>query len=132
MIAFDTNLLVRLSIDDNPKQADIAQALLENHQVFISCTVLLETEWVLRSFYKINPEAIAAFFEAVLLAENSVIENHEHVQQALQWFATGADFANALHLALSGSATLYTFDQKFCKAARTLGVAPYVEVLKTS
>lgn len=28
MIAFDTNLLVRLSIDDNPKQADIAQALL--------------------------------------------------------------------------------------------------------
>lgn len=132
MIAFDTNLLVRLGIDDDPKQADIAQALLKNNQVFISCTVFLETEWVLRSFYKIKPDAIAAFFEAILVAENSMIENHERIQQALQWFKTGADFADALHLALSGSATVYTFDQKFCKAARTLGIAPHVEILKVS
>jgi predicted nucleic-acid-binding protein len=44
MIAFDTNLLVRLVVNDNEKQAEIAEYLLETNQVFISRTVLLETE----------------------------------------------------------------------------------------
>ena len=52
MIAFDTNLLVRIAVNDDEKQAEIAEQLLETHQVFIPRTVLLETEWVLRSIYK--------------------------------------------------------------------------------
>ena len=52
MIAFDTNLLVRLAVNDDEYQADIAEQLINNSEVFISRTVLLETEWVLRSVYK--------------------------------------------------------------------------------
>jgi len=61
MIAFDTNLLVRLLVDDTPAQADVAEALLATHTVFISRTVLLETEWVLRAGYRKTREQISRF-----------------------------------------------------------------------
>ena len=62
MIAFDTNLLVRLATNDQPQQAAIAEQLLQSNEVFISRTVLLETEWVLRSRYKIVTQQISGFF----------------------------------------------------------------------
>ncbi|MCK5870389.1 MAG: PIN domain-containing protein [Methyloprofundus sp.] len=62
MIAFDTNLLVRLATNDQPQQAEIAEQLLKSNEVFISRTVLLETEWVLRSRYKIVAQQISDFF----------------------------------------------------------------------
>jgi len=39
MIAFDTNMLVRLAVDDDPQQADLAENLLREHRVWISRTV---------------------------------------------------------------------------------------------
>ncbi|MEN9503619.1 MAG: hypothetical protein RI964_2904 [Pseudomonadota bacterium] len=39
MIAFDTNLLVRLAVNDDQHQADIAEQLINNNNVFISRTV---------------------------------------------------------------------------------------------
>ncbi len=36
MIAFDTNLLVRLLADDDKAQADIAEALMRTNTVFIA------------------------------------------------------------------------------------------------
>ena len=62
MIAFDTNLLVRLATNDQPEQAEIAEQLLKSNEVFISRTVLLATEWVLRSRYKIVAQQISGFF----------------------------------------------------------------------
>ena len=47
MIAFDTNLFVRIATNDDQQQADIAEKLLMENEVFVSRTVLLETEWVL-------------------------------------------------------------------------------------
>ena len=58
MIAFDTCLLVRFVTDDNQAQADLAESLMRNNTVFIPRTVLLESEWVLRSRYKKPREAI--------------------------------------------------------------------------
>ena len=51
MIAFDTNLAVRALVTDNPEQVAIARRLMAEDTVFLSRTVLLETEWVLRSCY---------------------------------------------------------------------------------
>ncbi|MCB1921245.1 MAG: type II toxin-antitoxin system VapC family toxin [Candidatus Competibacteraceae bacterium] len=130
MIAFDTNLLVRLLVDDAPAQADVAEALLASHTVFIPKTVLMETEWVLRKSYRKTREQINQFFVELLDTENAVIEDHETVASALQWYRLGADFADALHLAACGKTTLYTFDQQFCKAARALGIAPEIRLLK--
>ena len=75
MIAFDTNLLVRLAVNDDQQQAEIAEHLLETHQIFISRTVLLETEWVLRSVYKKSRIEISGFFSKALITTNIVIEN---------------------------------------------------------
>ena len=49
MIAFDTNLLVRAATNDDPPQVAVVRQLLALSAVFIPRTVLLETEWVLRT-----------------------------------------------------------------------------------
>jgi len=128
MIAFDTNMLVRLAVDDHPQQADIAENLLKTHRVFISRTVILETEWVLRSSYKFPKSSIHAFLQLLLQSENADIENALAVTRAIDWYAKGADFADALHLANCGSAILHTFDRGFCKAARDAGITPTVHI----
>lgn len=128
MIAFDTNLLVRALVMDNPAQAAIARRLMAEDTVFLSRTVLLETEWVLRSRYGKSRSDLLAFFSALLETENTVIESAEAIAHAVEWYAQGADFADALHLAVCGSAVMHTFDQGFCKAARESGSAPAVQV----
>jgi len=130
MIAFDTNLLVRIAVNDDPYQAEIAERLIENNAVFISRTVLLETEWVLRSVYKIARNRIASFFENVLLTENMVIESSTEVGHAIEWYKLGADFADAMHLCMCGESLLHTFDAAFCNAASQAGITPAFKVLK--
>jgi predicted nucleic-acid-binding protein len=128
MIAFDTNLLVRALVMDNPEQVAIARRLMAQDTVFISRTVLLETEWVLRSRYNKSRSELLAFFGALLETENTVVETAEAIGHAVDWYAQGADFADALHLAACGSAVMHTFDRDFCKAAREAGIAPEVQV----
>lgn len=131
MIAFDTNLLVRAATNDDPPQVAVVRQLLALNAVFIPRTVLLETEWVLRAGYRKTREQISRFFAELLETDNTVIENHDAVAQALDWYRLGADFADALHLAACGRAIMHTFDQNFCKAAREQGLAPEVRVLRT-
>ncbi len=131
MIAFDTNLLVRAATNDDPAQVAVVRQLLMLNAVFIPRTVLLETEWVLRANYHKTRAQISQFFMELLETENTVIENHQAVAGALDWYLLGADFADALHLAICGSAILHTFDQKFCKAAREQGLTPEIRVLRT-
>lgn len=130
MIAFDTNLLVRIAVNDDQHQADIAEQLINNNDVFISRTVLLESEWVLRSIYKTSRSDIAAFFENVLITENIAVENPTEVGHALEWYKLGADFADALHLCICGESLMHTFDGQFCKATRRSGLTPAFRVLK--
>ena len=130
MIAFDTNLLVRFVVEDDQEQADIAESLMKTNTVFLSRTVLLETEWVLRSRYKIQRSPLAAFFQQLINAENVELEDGPLVTKAVEWYRLGADFADALHLSAAGSALMHTFDAGFCKAARLAGLAPAVQVLK--
>lgn len=128
MIAFDTNLLVRLVINDHPAQAEFAANLLKTHRALLLRSVLLETEWVLRFSYKFPRERVHAFFHLLLQTENTVIEDSLAVARALDWYQRGADFADALHLAGCGKTVMQTFDRGFCKAARDAGITPEVRV----
>ena len=130
MIAFDTNLLVRLAVNDDQHQADIAEQLINNNDVFISRTVLLESEWVLRSVYKKSRGDIASFFDNALITENVVIENAAEVEHALNWYKLGADFADAMHLCICGERLMHTFDGQFCKTASKSGLTPAFKILK--
>ncbi|HQT03410.1 MAG TPA: type II toxin-antitoxin system VapC family toxin [Thiotrichales bacterium] len=129
MIAFDTNLLVRLAVNDNIEQATIAEVLLNEHEVFVSRTVLLETEWVLRSVYKQLRGNIAAFFEQALNTTNLYIEDAAQVKLALEWYQLGADFADAIHLCICQQYEFHTFDEAFCKRADQLGITPKIKRL---
>ena len=130
MIAFDTNLLVRFLADDDKAQADLAESLMRNDAVFLSRTVLLETEWVLRSCYGQQRAILAGLFEQLLEAENVEVEDRDLVAAAVQWFRLGADFADALHLSVCGTAVMHTFDRGFCKEARDAGVTPEIRILE--
>ena len=128
MIAIDTNVLVCALVADNPEQVAVARRLIAGDTVFVSRTVLLETEWVLRARYKKTRAELHEFFTALLETDNTMIETSEAVGNAIDWYAQGADFADALHLAACGSAVMHTFDRDFCKAARDAGIAPEVRV----
>ncbi len=121
-------MLVRALVADHPDQVVVVRQLIASDTVFLSCTVLLETEWVLRARYKKTPTELLQFFRALLETDNTVIEAAEEVGNALDWYAQGADFADALHLAACGTAAMHTFDRNFCKTARDAGIAPEVRV----
>jgi predicted nucleic acid-binding protein len=64
MLAIDTNLIVRYLTGDHPEQSPKARTLIDNEEVFVCTTVLLETEWVLRSAYGYTPLQIGAALSA--------------------------------------------------------------------
>jgi len=62
MIAFDTNLLVRFAVNDDQYQADMAEQIISNNEVFISRTVLLETEGYCDQYIKSRVVMILHYF----------------------------------------------------------------------
>lgn len=122
MIAVDTNVVVRLLVGDHAAQAARARALLAaGHEVFISPTVLLETEWVLRAAYRYTAAQIAPFLRALLGLPGVQTPAPARVSMALDAYELGLDFADGLHVFLSEEATaFYTFDVDFRKRAKRL------------
>jgi predicted nucleic-acid-binding protein len=121
VIALDTNVVVRLLVDDDPDQTRRARKLIETHTALVLPTVLLETEWVLRGAYGIGRSAIAGSIRKLVGLRNVELGNAAAVAQALEWFQAGLDFADALHLALAGEAQGFaTFDARLAKRARRI------------
>lgn len=119
MIAIDTNVLVRLLTRDDEAQYAKAVTLVKHGAVFIPETVLLETEWVLRTLYKLDREKIYELFTCVLGLESVKVARSFVVHDALSWFRECMDFADALHLAGSSHCErLATFDRAFIKSAK--------------
>ena len=122
MVAVDTNILVRFLVKDDLMQFQRAEKLLQDHEIYIPDTVLLETEWVLRFAYSLSADAIHQGFLLVLGLENVNVRDAFAVKQALDWFAQKMDFADAWHLALSQSCGRFaTFDDKLVKRAKGKG-----------
>ena len=123
MLAVDTNVLVRLLTNDDSKQHLTVVRLLSKEPVWISKTVLLETEWVLRSGYGFSPDRIQEALTRLLGLPNVDVEDASIVAQALLWVPQGLDFADALHLAAAQRQGAFaTFDQKLAKHCHRLGL----------
>ena len=58
MLAVDTDIVVHYLTGDHPTQSVQARALIDGSDAFVSTTVLLETEWVLRSVYAFTPAQV--------------------------------------------------------------------------
>lgn len=122
MISIDTNILVRLFTADDRKQADQARRLFKKEHIYITKTVILETEWVLRYAYDFPADDIAAAFTKLLGQENVTIEDAHHIAVAVNLLRNGVDFADALHLACSQNHTFVTFDKKLATRAASSGL----------
>ena len=112
MIAVDTNVLVRLLIEDDPDQAKRAAKLFGENEIFIPKTVMLETEWVLRHAYGIDKNGILKAFQRLIGLSNLKMEDPQTMIVAISWYGDGLDLADALHLASSREAEKFaTFDK---------------------
>ena len=132
MKAVDTNILARFFIDDPDdeqaaQQRPIATAIL-SQPVYIPITVILEFEWVMRGFYKLNRAEVLHIYHVLLNFAHIRIEDHAIVSNALTYYQQGLDFADSLHLARSQAyAAFITFDVKFAKKAQKI-TAIHVEL----
>ncbi len=122
MISIDTNILVRLLTEDDKAQAEKSRQLFKKEQVYITKTVILETEWVLRFAYGFAADAIAGAFDKLLGQGQVTVEDAHHIVLAGNLLRGGMDFADALHLVCSQEYMFATFDKKLKTKADALGV----------
>jgi predicted nucleic-acid-binding protein len=130
MFVVDTNILVRFAVNDDAAQVAQARRAIGSQVIWVSVTVLLELEWVLRSRYGYTRAQIHGFLAALLATTGVTIEDEAHIATAIGWYGEGADFADALHLARSRAhGMLLTFDAAFCTVAQRRGEK--IKVLRT-
>jgi predicted nucleic-acid-binding protein len=118
--ALDTNIIVRIIIGDDQRQATAARAVLENGRAFLATTVVLESEWVLRSVYRLGRDVTAAALAKFCGLEQVELESADLVRDALLCYVDGMDLADALHLLsaeAAGARRFCTFDVGFAKSA---------------
>jgi len=119
--ALDTNVVVRLFVDDGSKEVTIAREVFKRETVEIPLTVILEFEWVLRSVYKFKPPAICNALTALLGVESVFIQHEDLVAQATEAHRAGVPFADAIHLlTVDMSDELLTFDDRFQKRSKRM------------
>jgi predicted nucleic-acid-binding protein len=126
LIRIDTNILIRAFVNDDPEQFARAGALLAGDRtIFVTKTVLLESEWVLRSRYGFDPRRVTGVFRSLLGLPNVRVEAPEEVATALALVDEGLDFADALHVASAADIApeFLTFDRALLRAAERLGLS---------
>ena len=127
-IAVDTNVLARALTDDGSEQSRQASECLRVEQILIPDTVLLETEWGLRSSLNIPRSTVASLFSALVPRSNIGFTSRMKVADILQAYRSGFDFADAMHLfSARGCSALLTFDKDFLRRSRGLQDVPPVK-----
>ena len=101
MTGIDTNILVRLFVQDDRDQSirvdTLLQKLSSNHPGFVPSVALAELAWVLRTRYGVSKPQIIGHIQQLLDSPEIVLENEAALKQALRRFGnTNADFADCL------------------------------------
>lgn len=122
MIALDTNLLVRLLVNDDDAQAAKVEAWLSKQAppAWVDHVVLCELAWVLERSYNYPRSDVNAGIAALLNYKSLKVESPELVRQALALHASqSADFSDYLLAAraqAAGYSPVLTFDKKTAKS----------------
>ena len=131
MIGIDTNVLLRLLLDDDAAQAAKLANLFDSQvqaagSARIADLVLAELVWTLGSVYRQPKAALVRALRALLAQPAYGFEDRAAVEQALDAYASGrAGFSDCLIVAknaAAGCAFTATFD-------RALRAVPGAEVL---
>ncbi|MEQ9450810.1 MAG: type II toxin-antitoxin system VapC family toxin [Pseudomonadales bacterium] len=128
MPTLDTNVLVRYLVKDDARQTRKAAEYIGGHtnsdqSLFIPISVVLETEWVLRSVYGFRKEAFIEVLVSLLETKEVQMSDEAAIELSVHFFReSNVDFADCLHAALAhihDMLPMVTFDRN---AARVEGV----------
>ena len=125
MKSFDTNVAVRLVVEDDLAQCERAEHAfrrgIAEGGVFFTATVLIEVAWVLRVACKQDRATIAGALRNLVDAAGVTVEHDAIVRRAIAEFETGpADFSDYFIRESSREASalpVLTFDERFARGA---------------
>ncbi len=121
MIAVDTNVLVRLFVNDDASQAAKARALFDAHadeddSLWVTDLVLAELVWALDRCYDRPRSDIVLALNALAGNATVLLESADSLREALMLYERGpADFVDCLlatKAKRTGCDALRTFDKK--------------------
>jgi len=119
VIGADTNVLVRLIINDLPDQAQKVNRLLNDGlDLYVNEVVVSELYWVLTSIYKFNKNEFIEAVDDLIETQGIIFSNVEMITQALTFFVnSSADFTDCLINAINQAQQIktLTFDKKASK-----------------
>ena len=110
MIGLDTNVLLRVLVDDGSPDVAKARNFLaarakEGRDFHVDTVVLVETVWVLETVFGYGRTDIGAAIDAILGNAAYVVDGHETVAAALAQYRNGkADFSDCLIVARNAAA----------------------------
>ena len=125
MIALDTNVLLRILLNDDPKQsrqaqAVVARAIALGEAILLPDVVLCEVEWVLSSTFGLPRARVAETLRRLLEGTEFTFANRNAVGAAVASYERGkADFSDYLigaTAATAGASTTFTFDRDLHKS----------------
>ncbi|NOX51178.1 MAG: type II toxin-antitoxin system VapC family toxin [Gammaproteobacteria bacterium] len=113
---------------DDPKQASEAERYIHQYvgsqaTLFIPVSVILETEWVLRSVYNFQKQSVIELFVSLLETRELNFQDEASIESAIFLYReNNVDFADCLHVAAAFThdrLPLMSFDKK---ATRVEGI----------
>lgn len=125
MQTFDTNVVVRIVLGDDPEQAVLAARqwmnALQTGGIYLPTVVLVEVVWVLVCTAKLSRERITSELRRLTSMDRVWVEQAPVVQSAIALYAQSSfDFADCLVLESArhaGSLPVRTFDRRFARHA---------------
>lgn len=122
MIAFDTQLLARVLLGDDPAQTAVAERYFlewtRGDGVLVGHVVLAELAWVMEG-YGLTSEQVRERITSLIRTRGVFVAELEAVLEALRRNATGSanlsDYLILTGARASGAATLLTFDKKLAR-----------------
>ena len=127
LLALDTNVLVRLLVEDDPAQAKRARDAVTRGvrdaegkaAFFVPAVALCELVWVLDSRYRIPKAEIVSALRGLLLARGLEVEDGAAARAALDRYERGrGDFADYLMREAArraGCPVVLTFERKLLR-----------------
>lgn len=121
MQAVDTNVLVRILVNDNKQMEQVKLArhfAKKAQQVFVPQIVQVELVWVLDAAYRLDKAEIIRILQHLQTNEAFQLQNESEFSEALQLYqANNVDFSDSLILVESKrkNCDVVTFDKKFSR-----------------
>lgn len=124
-ITIDTNVLVRLLIDDNTHQQAMAVQTLDSaNLVAIPTGVIMETVWVLSYSYKVPKTDILSMLRQLILSIPKIRVIDDEVEAGFLMMEMNGDFADAIHAYTGkrlGGDVFVTFDRQAASLLKNSG-----------